>query len=139
MAKTVYSVEQLGMLFEKSRDSIFFMEKIGDDYQYVYINNAAYKLVEPDVISKTVGQCVLPHLAKNILHYYNLALEKKQQVEFEDYTYEIKAVRKYETTVIPVVDQGKECVLALTREVAFDRDMEDKYFTRSRFLRFTIY
>ena len=136
MAETMYSVEHLTMLFENSRDAVFFMKKVGPDYKYIYVNKSAQKIVGTDAISKTVSQSVKPQLTKNIIHYYDLALKKGQQVEFEDYTYEITEVRKYETTVIPIHDKEEQYILALTREVAFNRDMQDKYlFMRSIFFK----
>lgn len=131
---SVFSVEQFEILFGKSRDAVFFMEKDGADYRYVYVNEAATKLINMNPTGKLVGQVVPPHVAKNILSYYNQTLQTGEQVEFEDYTYTEMAVRKQRTTNVPVIDGEHQHILAITKEVHMNRDMEDKYlFMRSVF------
>ena len=65
-----------------------------------------------------------------------MALETHTQQNFQDYTSFQSEVRKYETTVIPVVDGEDRYVLAITKEIAFERDLQDKYlFMRSVFFK----
>ncbi|ATP40212.1 diguanylate cyclase [Solibacillus sp. R5-41] len=136
MASIDYTFEQLNILFENSRDAVFYMEKIEDDYKYIYLNNAALKLIEKNPIGKTVCQSTPPHLSKNILHYYNLSFEKHEQVDFEDFTYTKSEIRKQNTSAVPITRGDKQFVLATTKEVPFNRDMEDKYlFMRSVFFK----
>lgn len=131
---SVFSVEQFGILFGKSRDAVFFMEKEGLNYRYVHVNEAATKLINMNPTGKLVEQVVPPHLAKNILKNYNLTLKTGEQVDYEDYTYGEMEVRKQRTTTIPVIEEGRQYILAITKEVHMNRDMEDKYlFMRSVF------
>ena len=131
---SVFSVEQFEILFGKSRDAVFFMEKEGTDYRYVHLNVAATKLINMNPTGKLVEQVVPPHIAKNILKNYNLTLKTGEQVDYEDYTYAEMEVRKQRTTTIPVIEEGRQYVLAITKEVHMNRDMEDKYlFMRSVF------
>ncbi len=132
----VYSVEELNLLFANSRDAVFLMKKLDGDYQYEYLNEAAIKLIDMNPIGKCVLQVIPPHLTKNILHYYNLAIERHEQVEFEDFTYAKFEVRKQNTAVIPVKQGNVDFILAITREVPVGREMEDKYlFMRSVFFK----
>ena len=52
MTQSSYSIEQLDILFKNSRDSVFYMKKVGDDYQYIYTNMAAHKLINGDMIGQ---------------------------------------------------------------------------------------
>ncbi|MEK4628815.1 diguanylate cyclase [Solibacillus sp. FSL R7-0682] len=129
-----FSVEQLELLFGKSRDAVFFMEKIEDDYRYNFLNDTAIKLINMNPIGQTLLQVIPPHTSKNIFHYYQISDEQQDQVEFEDYTYSKFEIRKQKTTVIPVQTEGKSFLLAITREIPVGRDLEDKYlFMRSVF------
>ena len=130
---SLYSVEQLNLLFANSRDAVFLMKKLEGNYQYKYLNEAAIKLIEMNPIEKTVLQMISPHLAKNILHYYDLAIERREQMEFEDYTYTKFEVRKQKTSVVPVIYEQEEYVLAITREVAVGRGING-YFEAIDFL-----
>lgn len=127
MASLEYTFEQLNMLFENSRDAVFYMEKVADDYKYIYLNNAATKLIEMNPIGKTVSHSIPPHLSKNIIHYYNLAFEKQEQLEFEDFTYKTSKICKQKTSVVPIGKGGNRFILATTKDVSLDRDIEDKY------------
>lgn len=132
----LYSVEQLNLLFANSRDAVFLMKKLEGDYQYKYLNEAAIKLIELNPIEKTVLQVVSPHLAKNILYNYDLALDRQEQMEFEDYTYLKFEVSKQKTSAIPIISNKEKYILAFTREVPVGREMEDKYlFMRSVFFK----
>ncbi|MER2191365.1 MAG: diguanylate cyclase [Solibacillus sp.] len=136
MAPSVYSVQQLNVLFENSRDAVFFMRKFEKDYEYIYINTAAQKLLPQHVIGKTLKHTVSATQFKTISHYYGVAVEKGQQVVFEDYIYAKHAIMKHESTAIPVFDQGENYLLVITREIAFDRELQDKYlFMRSIFFK----
>ena len=132
--KSNYSVEQLNSLFSKSKDAVFFMERVEDDYQYHYLNAAAIKLINKNPIGETVLQVNPPQLSKNILYHYQIAEQRQEQVEFEDYTYTDFEVRKQKTSIIPVNTEGKPYLLVITREVPFDKDLEDNHlFMRSYF------
>lgn len=128
--------EQLNSLFGNSRDAVFYMEKVENDYKYIYLNNAAIKLIDMNPIGKTVSHSIPSHLARNVIHYYNLSFEKGEQVDFEDFTYTKSEIRKQTTSAVPITKENKQFVLATTKEVPFDRDIEDKYlFMRSVFFK----
>lgn len=134
--KAVFSVEQFDLLFANSRDAVFFMEKIENDYRYVHLNEAAIKLIDMNPTGKFISQVIPSHISKNIFYYYDLTLEKQEQVEFEDYTYAKMEVRKQRTSTIPVEQNDKSYILAITKEVSMNREIEDKYlFMRSVFFK----
>lgn len=112
------------------------MEKVNEEYRYIHVNEAATKLINMDPTGKFVGQVVPPHLAKTILENYHLSLQNDEQVDFEDYIYAEMEVRKQRTSTIPVIEGDKQYILAITKEVHLNRDMEDKYlFMRSLFFK----
>lgn len=133
---SVLSVEQIKLLFGKSRDAVFFMEKVNEDYRYIYVNEAATKLIDMDPTGKQIEQVVPSHIAKNIINFYNLTLKNNDQVEYEDYIYAKMEVSKRRTTMFPIHDDDGQYILAITKEVVMSRDVEDKYlFMRSLFFK----
>lgn len=131
---SIYSMDLLNLLFKNSNDAVFFMEKTDEKYRYIFVNDAAVKLINTNPCGKTIEQVIPSHLAKTIIHHYDLTLEQNKQVEFEDFTYERMNVRKQRTTTIPVTQDGKNYILAITKEVSMSLDLEDKYlFMRSLF------
>lgn len=134
MMSSIYSMDLLNLLFKNSNDAVFFMEKTDEKYRYIFVNDAAVKLINTNPCGKTIEQVIPSHLAKTIIHHYDLTLEQNKQVEFEDFTYERMNVRKQRTTTIPVTQDGKNYILAITKEVSMSLDLEDKYlFMRSLF------
>ncbi|MEO4054872.1 diguanylate cyclase [Solibacillus sp. CAU 1738] len=134
MTQSFLTEVQLDILFENSKDFVFFMKKSNSDFEYVYTNFSALQLFDNSPIGKSVNEMMPNHLAKTILNYYHLASETKEQQAFQDYTYFTNEVRKYESNVYPVIRDGATYILAITKEIAFDRDIQDKYlFMRSVF------
>lgn len=103
------------------------MEKTGVDYRYIHLNKSSIDMLSDQVIGKTISEVMKAHDYETIINNYDKALEKAEQVSYQDYNYVLSEVKKYETTVIPIFDGGRKYVLALTKELAFDRDLEDKY------------
>lgn len=131
---SIFSMDLLNLLFKNSNDAVFFMEKTDEKYRYIFVNEAAVKLINTNPCGKYIEQVIPSHLAKTIIKHYDITTEHHKQVEFEDYTYEKMNVRKQRTTSIPVIQDGKNYILAITKEVSMSRDLEDKYlFMRSLF------
>ena len=134
--QSLLSENQLNILFNQSKDFVFLCKKTDGDYTYVYINEAATHIFQENVVGKKLSEIRSPELNDLILKYYDMALETNVQQNFQDYTSFQSEVRKYETTVIPVVDGEDRYVLAITKEIAFERDLQDKYlFMRSVFFK----
>ena len=128
----IFSINQLDLLFKNSSDAVFFMERVDDQYRYIYVNEAAIQLINVNPTGKLLEQVVPIHLAKPIIQNYKLTIQNQKQMEYEDYTYDKMEVRKQRTTSIPIFINEKTYVLAITKEVSLGRDLEDKYlFMRS--------
>ena len=80
-------IDHLKLLFENSRDFVFFMRKIDQDYEYVYTNKSATDMLGRDCIGNTIRQAIDNDAAKFIINHYNMAINKECQYEFEDYSY----------------------------------------------------
>lgn len=110
------------------------MEKTGDDYRYIYLNKSSIDLLSDQVIGKTISEVMKARDYETIINKYDKAVEKAEQVSYQDYNYVLSEMKKYETTVIPIFDRGRNYVLVIMKELAFDRDLEDNYlFMRSIF------
>lgn len=129
-------IEHIDLLYGDSRDFVFLMKKFLNDYEYVYTNKSARKMLGRDVIGETLQQAKDKDTAKFIYENYEIAVNKNEQHEFEDYAYFDYNVHKHETTVNPLMFEGEQYVLAVTKEISFDRSIQDKYlFMRSVFFK----
>mgnify|MGYP001237539634 FL=1 len=134
MIQQILPKVQFDLLFGNSNDLVFYMEKVGDDYKYIYLNAPSIQLLSEDAIGKNISDIMDEKYYQVILENYNLAVERKKQVCYEDYQYRSSEVKKYETSVIPIFVEDKTFILAITKEITFERDLQDKYlFMRSVF------
>ena len=129
------SKNQFNLLFGNSKDFVYFMERIAeDDYRYIYMNESSINLLSKESLGKTITEVLKPNQYSIIIENYNCAIENNEQISYQDYVYFEAEVKKYETTVIPIEQEGKRFIFAQTKEISFDRDIEDKYlFMRSVF------
>ncbi|MFJ8235351.1 diguanylate cyclase domain-containing protein [Ureibacillus sp. NPDC094379] len=127
--------EQFNLLFKNSKNFVFFIKKNPDDYEYVYINDSAKeKLLSGNVCGKKLSDVMPPIQYETICENYNRAIETEKQIEYQDYIYLANEVRKYESTVFPSFLDGEIYLLTITKEISYDRDVDDKYlFMRSVF------
>lgn len=111
------------------------MRKKEEDFEYIYTNKAASQIFTYSPYGKTIRDMNLASVGETILHYYHLAMATKKQQCFEDYDVFQHEVRKHETSVYPFEEDGECYILAISKEIKFNRDLQDKYlFMRSVFL-----
>lgn len=134
MAHTLLSEAQLNTLFHNSKDYVYLLKRCSDDYIYVYTNPSATSKLEGDVIGKKIREVLLSQHSNMIIKYYDIALESMEQQEFQDYWEVGSDIRKCETTVFPIVQKNEQYILAITKEIAVQREEEDGHlFMRSNF------
>jgi len=115
-------------------DFVYLMKKVGDDYQYVRLNQAAQVLLSENAVGKMLSAVTSSRNFVIIQDNYHRAIALHQQVDYVDYAYVKSEVRKYETSVRPIKDGEEVYVLAITKEILYDRSIEDKFlFMRSMF------
>lgn len=115
-------------------DFVFLMKKVEEDFQYIRLNNAARELLSIDVIGKMLSSVTSNRNFSIIQKNYHHAIAEHIQVDYVDYAYVQSEVRKYETTVRPLHYNQEDYVLAITKEIHYDRSIEDKFlFMRSMF------
>ncbi|MGE7694045.1 diguanylate cyclase domain-containing protein [Lysinibacillus sp. NPDC094177] len=116
------------------KDFVFLMKKVGDDYQYIRLNQAARGLLSREAIGEMLSTLTSSRNFSLIQEKYNQAITKHSQVDYVDYAYVKSEVRKYETSVRPLKNNNEDYILAITKEILYDRNIEDKFlFLRSMF------
>ncbi|MGE8036233.1 PAS domain S-box protein [Lysinibacillus sp. KCTC 33748] len=116
------------------KDFVFLMKKVGDDYQYIRLNQAARALFPQEANGKMLSSLTQSRSFTTIQENYNQAIIMRSQVDYVDYAYYKSEVRKYETSVRPLKHNKEDYILAITKEILYDRSIEDKFlFLRSMF------
>ncbi|MGE7916493.1 diguanylate cyclase domain-containing protein [Lysinibacillus xylanilyticus] len=116
------------------KDFVFLMKRVGDDYQYIRLNQAARAFLSHEAIGKMLSTITSSRNFSIILENYHQAIATRSQVDYVDYAYVKSEVRKYETSVRPFKNNNEDYILAITKEILYDRSIEDKFlFMRSMF------
>ena len=125
--------EQFKQVFT-GKDFVFLLKKCDNDYRYIRLNEAAQSSFSRDVIGQPVSEVMSGQTAAIVLASYNKAILSNEQVDYGDYAYYKSEVRKYETSVRPITMNQEHYILAITKEILYDRNIEDKFlFMRSMF------
>lgn len=125
--------EQFKQVFT-GKDFVFLLKKYNNDYRYIRLNEAAQSLFTWDVIGQSISAVMSSQHAAIVLESYHKAILLNEQVDYEDYAYYKAEVRKYETSVRPIAMNQEHYILAITKEILYDRNIEDKFlFMRSIF------
>ncbi|MGE6514207.1 diguanylate cyclase domain-containing protein [Lysinibacillus sphaericus] len=116
------------------KDFVYLMKRVEDDYQYIRLNQAAQSLLSKEAIGKMLSAISSRRNFAIIQENYHQAIALNAQVDYMDYAYFDSEVRKYETSVRPIQFGNDHYILAITKEILYDRNIEDKFlFMRSMF------
>ncbi len=116
------------------KDFVYLMKRVEDDYQYIRLNQAAQSLLTKEAIGKMLSAIASRRNFAIIQENYHQAIALNAQVDYVDYAYIDSEVRKYETSVRPIQFGNDHYILAITKEILYDRNIEDRFlFMRSMF------
>ena len=116
------------------KDTVFLFKKLADDYRFIRINETAHSFFSHDVIGLSISEVMSHQNAKKMKDQFEKAIQANEQIDFSDYTYIDTEVKKFETSVRPITMNKEQYILAITKEICYDRNIEEKYlFMRSTF------
>lgn len=118
--------EQFDALYQNCLDFVFLMEKVSNEYLYVYINRVAEDVFDESPIGKSLSACLETEIVEMIVKYYNESIEKQQLLQYRDFYLFSDTERTNETTVTPIFYGGKQYILAVTKEISQQKVMEEK-------------
>ncbi|OCS90822.1 sensor domain-containing diguanylate cyclase [Caryophanon latum] len=131
MSQNIFTAKHFDMMFGNSLDYVFLMKKVGDNYQYVAINESVRQLFQQDATNLFITDLLSAETVHFMRSYYDDAVATQQQVTYQDYTH-FQIAQKFETTLYPFSQHEEQYVLAITKALRYKRELADYYFfTRS--------
>lgn len=122
-----FTYEHFHALFGLSEDYVFFLKQVEDSYEYVYLNHPTKDVFNQSPIGKRMDECLSPEHAKPILESYDKAVKERIVVTYRDFYLFSDHERMNETTVTPVFKGEDAYILAITKEVSRQKEIEEKY------------
>ena len=100
MSQNIFTAKHFDMMFGNSLDYVFLMKKVGDNYQYVAINESVRQLFQQDATNLFITDLLSAETVHFMRSYYDDAVATQQQVTYQDYTH-FQIAQKFETTLYP--------------------------------------
>lgn len=122
-----FTKNQLDLLYGKNENLIYFMKQTSESYRYVYVNEAVQNEFQKDLVGAILEEIVPPLVAIDIKEQYSIALNLDSVHTYRDYHLFGEEPATHETTITPMEYLGEVFILALTKNVAKQKKVEEEY------------
>lgn len=129
---------QFDLLYEDTPDLVFFLIQKEHSFEYIYINQSARLIFKQSPIHSTLQEMVSPTHAKEIHEHYIKAIEDNKMVTYQDFFLFSDVELVNETTVKPIHTEQGIYILAITKEVSSQKEIEEKYLFMQSILNMTV-
>lgn len=122
-----FTKEQLDLLYGSFEELVFFMRQEKDTFIYDYVNPACKNIFKQDVTGTSVDESMPHEIAKEIKDAYRQALKTKEPYTYQDYNLFSENHAANETKVTPIF-YGNACyILAISKNVTMQKEVEEGY------------
>lgn len=122
-----FTNEQLDMLYGKAAAPVYFMKQQGTGFVYVWANPVCKEIFRVDLAGTTVEQSMPKDLMMEIHKQYRIAIKRNSRHLYRDYSLFSDRGTAMETELTPMVHEGDQYVLAVTRDVTSQKKIEEDY------------
>ncbi len=133
--KIGHNIFAMKSIFDSIKDLIFLMEKDGDSFRYVYINQSALKVLgfKEAVIGRRIEDVMPKERVDKLISQYHEVVSTQKSLNFEEKIDTIHGEFIGETSLNPVLTEKGTCnfVLGIVRDVT-DRRRKEKELTETK-------
>lgn len=122
-----FTIEQLDLLYKNLKDPVYFMKQTGNTFDYLYVNPICNALFKKELIGTNLDDSMPPELSREIKKQYLIALKVGMRHTYRDYSLFSDLDVAMETELTPIVFEGETFVLAVTKNVAAQKKIEEDY------------
>lgn len=133
-----FTQAQFDLLYEDTPDLVFFLLQKEHSFEYIYINRSARLIFKKSPIHSSLHEMVSTTHAKEIQEHYIKAIEDNKMVTFQDFFLFSDVELVNETNVKPIRTEQGIYILAITKEVSNQKEIEEKYLFMQSLLNMTV-
>jgi diguanylate cyclase (GGDEF)-like protein/PAS domain S-box-containing protein len=133
-----FTQAQFDLLYEDTPDLVFFLIQKEHSFEYIYINQSARLIFKEDPLHSSLHEMVSVTHAKEIHDNYTKAISENKVVTFQDFFLFSDVELVNETTVKPIRTEQGIYILAITKEVSNQKEIEEKYLFMQSLLNMTV-
>lgn len=138
MTDQFFTQDQFDLLYGGTSDLVFFLVQNEDSFTYLFVNPSARLIFKDNPIKSTLHHMVSASHALEIQTHYEQAIKEGKPVSFQDFFLFSDVELVNETTVQPIFHKDKQYILATTKEVSMQKEIEEKYLFMQSLLTMTI-
>ncbi len=138
MTDQFFTQKQFELLYGNSTDLVFFLIQNNDSFTYLFVNPSARLVFKKDPIHSTVDEMVSKNHVEDIKRYYDQAIREQKSISFQDFFLFSDVELVNETKVQPILHEGNQYILALTKEVSRQKEVEEKFLYMESLLSMTV-
>jgi diguanylate cyclase (GGDEF)-like protein/PAS domain S-box-containing protein len=138
MNNPFFSKTQFDLLYGKSKDLVFFLVQEKQSFRYIYVNPSARLIFKESPINRLLHEIVSSEHLIEIQTSYLKSIEIQEDTTFQDFFLFSDVQLVNETTVQPILFEGQQYILAITREVSVEKEIEEKYAFMQSLLTMTV-
>jgi diguanylate cyclase (GGDEF)-like protein/PAS domain S-box-containing protein len=133
--KIGHNIFAMKSIFDSIKDLIFLMEKDGDSFRYVYINQSALKVLgfKEAVVGRRIEDVMTKERVDTLISQYHDVVSTQKSLNFEEKIDTIHGEFIGETSLNPISTEKGTCnfVLGIVRDVT-DRRRKEKELTETK-------
>ncbi|MDX1701248.1 MAG: PAS domain S-box protein, partial [Melioribacteraceae bacterium] len=133
-----FSKTQFDLLYGNSKDLVFFLILEEQSFRYVYVNPSARLIFKESPINRYLHEMVSMEHLTEIHSNYMHAIENQEESTYQDFFLFSDVQLVNETTVKSILYENKQYILAMTREVSVEKEIEEKYAFMQSLLTMTV-
>lgn len=118
---------QFDLLYGDAKEYVFFLRQNEHSFEYVFVNQNARLIFKENPIHSNLIDMVSSSHAEEISEHYHTALNENKMVTYRDFFIFSDVELINETTVKPIFTENGTYILATTKEVSGQKEIEDKY------------
>ena len=122
-----FTMQQLDLLYKNSKDPVYFMKQAGETFEYVYVNPVCFEIFSKELVGTTLEDSMPSDLTREIKKQYLIALKAGKNHTYRDYSLFSDRDTAMETELTPIDYKGQRFVLAVTKNVAAQKKIEEDY------------
>lgn len=138
MVDQFFTQKQFDLLYGDTKDLVFFLIQRKGTFQYLYVNPSARLVFKENPIHASLHEMVTTSHAEKIQTHYEQTLREMKPISFHDFFLFSDVELVNETTVQPIAYNGNHYILATTKEVSMQKEIEEKYLFMQSLLSMTI-
>lgn len=122
-----FTQAQFDLLYGDSTDLVFFLIQKEHSFEYLFVNHSARLIFKENPIQSKLHEMVSASHCETIQTHYMQAINENKVITYQDFFLFSDLELVNETIVKPIITDSGTYILAITKEVSIQKEIEEKY------------